>query len=509
LRRGGEFLLALGRPDLTPAFLSRVLGLGITTLAMALLGTILAILGGLVLGVLASRNVLVADARGARGFVRRTACGAARLLQDVLRGVPDFAWAIMAIPLLGLGPAAGVAALVLNVSGILGRIYSELFDSVPPRLLEPLRACGAGRLQTFLYGILPTTRSGVLSLALFRWECAVRNAAVVGVVGGGGLGSEIALRLAYGEYPKLVTLLGVLVLLTLVSDLLSRVVRGPLGGGAEGADAFGRARRRGAFLVGTLGALGVAAAVRVGASLSLRGLLPASRMLSGVLSPDLSPARVLRALGSAGLPLSMAFLGTLLAAAGAAFAAYLSSSRFQLHEESFTGRRAKRRLRRVLVVASVRGLAVLSRGVPDVFWAMLLVSVFRLGPLPGMLALALHSFGLLARIFAESIDGLPPRPLEVLYGTSGSRIKTYLYGAVPGVLPEWIANTFFQFEANVRAAVVLGIVGVGGLGFLFSFEFEFFHFSRAGTYLLVMVALATVLDRLSRRLGLVLAHVEV
>src|SRR5262249_16843469 len=76
------------------------------------------------------------------------------------------------------------------------------------------------------------------------------------------------------------------------------------------------------------------------------------------------------------------------------------------------------------------------------------------------------------------------------------------YGAVPTVLPEWMANVFFQFESNVRTAVVLGIVGVGGLGFLFGFEFEFFRYRRAATYLLVMVALAAGLDPLSRHLGL-------
>jgi phosphonate transport system permease protein len=105
-------------------------------------------------------------------------------------------------------------------------------------------------------------------------------------------------------------------------------------------------------------------------------------------------------------------------------------------------------------------------------------------------------------VFAESVDALPVRTLEVVHAASGSRARTFLYGALPAVAPEWLAYTFYQFESNVRAGVVLGIVGVGGLGFLFSFEFEFFRLERAATYLLVMVALAVSLDRLSRRLGL-------
>src|SRR5262249_40368052 len=132
------FAAALGQPDLSPAFLRRVAALTLTTVALAVLGTALGIAGGLVLGAAARRNVMMEDAGGAR-MVRGLFCHAARLVQDVLRGIPDFAWAILFIPILGLGPAAGVAALGVNVSGILGRIYSELFDAVPPRHLEPVR----------------------------------------------------------------------------------------------------------------------------------------------------------------------------------------------------------------------------------------------------------------------------------------------------------------------------------------------------------------------------------
>src|SRR5262249_48359214 len=119
----------------------------------------------------------------------------------------------------------GVAALGVNVSGILGRIYSELFDAVPPRHLEPVRAAGAGSLQVFLYGVLPSARSGLVSFTLLRWECAVRNASVIGVVGGGGLGSEVSLRVGYGEYEKGLTLLAAVVLLRVGGDLVSQAVR--------------------------------------------------------------------------------------------------------------------------------------------------------------------------------------------------------------------------------------------------------------------------------------------
>ncbi len=508
-----SFLRALGSPDLSRDFLARGARLALTTAAIAVLGTVLAVALGFLLGLAASRNVVVGDARGSSRNLRRFACGTARLFQDVLRGVPDFAWAIMAIPILGLGPSAGVGALALNTGGILGRIYSELFDTVPPRMLEPLRACGAGRLQTFFYGVLPAARTGALSLSLLRWECAVRNAAVIGVVGGGGLGSEISLRLSYGEYPRVMTLLLFLVLLTVGSDVLSAVVRSRLRGDPDlptrekPSDAAPQRRRLSSLLL-ILGVLTGAAALYLspafGGVFSAERWSAAGQIFGGLLRPDLSAAAIRRALESAAVPLSMAFLGTALAAAAAAPLCYLASSSFQVLAAPFAGRRSlgAARVARLAMALLARGLAVLCRALPEVFWAMLLVSFFRLGTLPGMVALAIHSVGLLTRIFAESVDALPLRTLEIVHGTSGSMPKTFVYAAVPTVLPEWIANTFFQFESNVRSAIVLGIVGVGGLGFQFSFEFEFFRFERAGTYALVMVALAVGLDRLSRWLGL-------
>jgi phosphonate transport system permease protein len=510
LERGGAFLRALGQPDLSPAFLARATDLSLSTLAMAVLGTALGIAGGLLLGTLSSRNAMVAEEPGRPPRLRAVLCECARLVQDALRGVPDFAWAVIAIPLLGLGSLAGVAALAVSTAGILGRNYSEVFDTVPERLLEPLRAGGATRLQAFLYGVWPAALPAVVSLSLLRWECAVRNSAVIGVVGGGGLGSEVSLRMNYGEYGRLMTLLLCLLVLTVGSDLVSGVVRGRMRV-VSGPAARSRAAHRGTF---RRRALYLAPALALIAwsvwrlSPGLDGLLAAERWaemghrFGDLLRPDI---RVLGgALASAAVPLSMAWLGTLLASTLAAVLTFGASRTFQVQAMSFTGdapSTAESATRQACLV-SARGVAAVTRAIPEVFWAILLVSFFHLGTLPGMLALAVHSTGILARVFAESVDALPARTLEVVHAASGSRLRTFLYGAVPAVAPEWLAYTFYQFESNVRAGVVLGIVGVGGLGFLFSFEFEFFRLQRAATYLLVMVAVAVLLDRLSRHLGL-------
>ncbi len=493
LDRLGSFLAAFVSPELSGDYLARCLELAGDTLAIACLGTALAVLGGLALALLSSSNGLLGGVPGRSSAWMRVLRESCRLLQDILRGVPDFAWAVIFIPLVGLGPAAGILAIFVNVSGILARVYSELFDALPPSRLEPLRSAGIGRLPAVLYGVLPNVRSPLLSFTLLRWECSVRNAAVIGAVGGGGLGSEIIHRLGYGEYGKVMTVMVFLLLLTLGSDQISRLVRTAFGEADERAASWGliEARRR---------VLRLAACIVFALGLSLLWVLPslgsghrtglwerlgeAQRIFGDLLSPDLGYLG--QGLAASGVTLSMAIIATFLATLAAAFLA-APASRILGHS-AWLG-------------TALRFAATVSRTIPEVFWALLLVSFLRHGSLPGMLALALHSGGLLLRLFAESADAIPSRQLDAVRDASASRAKTFVYAVLPRVAPHWIANAFFQLESNLRTSIVLGIVGAAGLGFQFKYAFEWFRFREAGTYLILMVGFAFLLDRLSRSLG--------
>jgi phosphonate transport system permease protein len=139
---------------------------------------------------------------------------------------------------------------------------------------------------------------------------------------------------------------------------------------------------------------------------------------------------------------------------------------------------------------------MVARGVPEVMWAFLLIAFFGPGLVAGTLAIALHTLGVLGRVYGEAVDNLPLRRFEPVCGAS--RMVTYGAVAVPLVWRDWMSYAFFQFESNVRAAVVLGLIGVGGLGFQFAFNFEWFRFERAGTHLLAMIALTVLIDRASR-----------
>lgn len=508
--RVGDFLSAFGAPDLSRATLARTLWLAAQTLSIALLGTLLGALLGWGLGAAASRAVLL-DGGPRRGApLARTLLELARLVLDVLRGVPDFAWALLILTGPGPGAATGVLAVGLSTGGILGKIFSELWDNLPARHGERARAVGSGRLAALFYGLQPAAGRAMLSYLLMRLECAVRNATVIGVVGGGGLGAELFDELNYGNHDKVVTLLGALLLLTAGTDLFSDFVRRQLHDDpnhprAARALDLGAARRRRGLALGTLGALVVAAVVFLG---------PAWRRAAGELERiewtwigtqlaslsrlDLAPRTLREVLVEARVPLALGFLSTALGTLVAAALAWPSSRSFQLEAERFTGERTPGLVRaaRALEFVLGRATALVLRAVPEVAWLLVLASFFTMGALPGVIAMGLHSGGVLARVFVERIDAVPQRRLES--GATGGRFGAFLYGALPASARDWSTYALFQLEVNVRMGVVFGILGLGGLGDRFHSSLSRWNLPRAGTFLLAMVLLTVLIDRLTR-----------
>jgi phosphonate transport system permease protein len=209
-----------------------------------------------------------------------------------------------------------------------------------------------------------------------------------------------------------------------------------------------------------------------------------------------------RALAAARIPVAMAIVGTLLGVFAAMVLCYAHSIAFQMESRRFTGESPTilQMIARWANVVLSRIVALISRGVPEIMWAMFFVAFFGMGVVAGVAALAIHTMGLMIRVFGETVDNIPYRRFEQAFG--GSRLATFTYAAAPISWRDWMTYSFFQFESNVRAGVVLGIIGSTGLGFIFSFNFEHFKLEKASTDLLVIIMLTIVIDRMSRALKL-------
>ena len=137
------------------------------------------------------------------------------------------------------------------------------------------------------------------------------------------------------------------------------------------------------------------------------------------------------------------------------------------------------------------------RGIPVILLALLFVSSVGLGPFPGVLAVAIHSTGMLGKFYAESFENARAGPMEALATTGADRWQTVRFAVLPQVAPDLARDTLFRFEMNLRESLVLGLVGAGGIGFYIQLYTRSFHYDKVATLTLVVLALVVAIEQFS------------
>ena len=208
-----EFMAGFAPPDLAWPFVRKTLVATAETLSMSALGTLLAVIGGLALAL---------PAAGRFGGVARAGT---RTLLNILRSIPELVWASILLVAAGLGPLAGTLALAAHTSGVLGRLFADALENAEPHPEHSLRVNGATPMAAFLYATLPQTLPQMLSYTLYRWENNIRAAAVLGVVGAGGLGQMLKYHLSLFQMQEAATVIIAMLLLVALVDAISFALR--------------------------------------------------------------------------------------------------------------------------------------------------------------------------------------------------------------------------------------------------------------------------------------------
>jgi len=148
----------------------------------------------------------------------------------------------------------------------------------------------------------------------------------------------------------------------------------------------------------------------------------------------------------------------------------------------------------------VRRMMDVFRGIPALVWALILVAAFGLGPLPGVLALALADIPRLGKLFAEAIESVDRRQRESLQATGASGSLVLRFGMLPQVLPVCLSQCLYYLEQNFRAAAVVGVVGAGGIGFELNERIRIFAFDEVALITILYIVIVGLLDEVSQRL---------
>jgi phosphonate transport system permease protein len=152
------------------------------------------------------------------------------------------------------------------------------------------------------------------------------------------------------------------------------------------------------------------------------------------------------------------------------------------------------------VLQPVRRVMDLFRAIHEVVFAVLFVVAVGLGPFAGVMALFIHTTGILAKLFSEAVEAIDPRPVEAIRTTGASRVQQVIYGVIPQVLPLWISYSLYRLESNVRSATVLGIIGAGGIGQVLFESVRAFYYPEASAILIIVMVTVTIMDLISQLL---------
>lgn len=212
-----KYALSFFPPDLSGEYLMRAGQGTLETVAISAVSTLLAAILGLLLAL---------PAAGRFGVVPRVI---ARVTLNFLRSVPELVWAALMVIAAGLGPFAGTLALTWHTAGVIGRLFAETLQNAPPEPAEVLRLSGSRAALAFLYGTAPNVLPQLIAYSLYRWEINIRMAAILGVVGAGGLGQMLYVSLSLFQQAQAMTVIGAMLALVAMVDGASAWLRRRLG----------------------------------------------------------------------------------------------------------------------------------------------------------------------------------------------------------------------------------------------------------------------------------------
>jgi phosphonate transport system permease protein len=487
-----QILKGLIQPDLSAEVLIKGFESAWITLAYAVAGMFLALIYALVVGTLASGTLT------SRRISRLTSKIFFRGILGFTRSIHELIWAWLFVAAVGLSPYAAIFALAIPYGGILGRIFADMLNDVREEPITALRAVGASRLQILFYGYLPLIWADMISYTMYRFECAIRSSAIMSFIGLGGLGYQIQLSLADLKYDQVWAYVFFLIALVLLVDIWSNYVRKGL---------TERKRRNGfssgwrSSLFAMLLIIGSWAFITVGENAQLFELLSdknieyAKKFFGSLIGiNDKHPAFLNSGSWAAALKLTLETLEMSIMAIGfstvTAFLTVIPAAR-NIADGSLT---SSKRWYNWILYGIVRITYIFSRSVPELVWAMMIIFIFKPGLLPGAIALALHNFGILGKLWAEVIEDMDPRPIRNLATAGASKFQIFFYGILPSVLPRFLTYILYRWEVIMRTTIVVGFVGAGGLGMEFKLAMSYFQYTEITLLLLCYMILVVLAD---------------
>lgn len=468
------FIAEMFPPDW--AFFAKVWKPMAETLQMSILGTVIGAVFAFPMALLAARNVTTA----------RWLSVPVRLIMNLIRTIPDLLYAALFAVIVGFGPTAGTLALVFFSFGILSKLAYESTEAIDPGPLEAMTAVGAGKLKWIRFGVLPQVAPTYLAHLLYTFEVSIRASAILGLVGAGGIGLLLKNTLDLFRYDQACAIVIYTLIVVVIIDTVSTRIRAYLLKGGKGPVSPARSR-----LYTAIGcAVSLLLVIWALFGLELSGFQPTTwqftkAMINGLFHPDwgyvwLPDGEDL--IRNLLMTLSISYLGNIVSAVICLpFAFWAAANMSRSRTVSGTG----------------KFMLSLIRTIPEVIMAIIFIKAVGPNAYAGVLALGLHSVGMLGKLYAEAIENMDMGPVEAMTAVGANRWKTLAFAVVPQVIPEFLSYALYRFEINVRSATLLGIIGAGGIGTPLIFAISARGWPRVGIILVGIIVMVSAIDYIS------------
>lgn len=493
------FLVAVVSPDLSSEFLLLTFDAMLKTLAYAVCGTFFCVVIGLVGGVLSSEVWWQS-----LGKSYNSAWLVVRAILAIPRAIHELIWGLFFVNIFGLDPLVAVLAIAIPFGAITAKVFSEILDETPREALFALLNSGVPPGSAFFYTLIPQAFPNLLSYSFYRFECSIRSATVLGIIGAGGLGYQIYLSLQSLRYQQVWTLIFALLLLSGCTDFLSGWLRQQLQLPSrldlnvlklkQHSHNHPITSSPNLFLLGAFVLL-IFSFWYVKADFAKLWEPRSAERLAGIIQDVFPPQWIdLNQLFFLSTQtLAMSILAMTSAGLAGIFLSFLAARR-----DTEMGRWGGGEMGRNLVIPLLtRFLLLFARAVPEPIWALIFLFVLFPGILPGAIALAIHNFGILGRLMAEVIENLDQRPLHSLTALGASNSQVFIYGVLPATIPRFLAYILYRWEVCIRATVIVALVGAGGLGRLLTEQLSNFDYQGLLTTLIIFIGLTFVVDVIS------------
>ena len=446
-----------------------ILSLSLETLVIGLWGTILGTAFALPIGFLAARNT--------------TPCkmvhALAKSLVGILRSIPELVYALIFISSMGVGNLPGIITIMLHTVGLASKFYAEAIESIDDRPVEATISTGSHPFHVIRHAIVPQLIPLFTGYTLFVLDHNIRTVIGIGIIGAGGIGTDLYRSMRQFQYPRVSAIVIVIFLLVTAIDRLSAFLRQT----ATDGEVFSPTNRK--YTIPLLSLMGIAFVYTlVDMSTQITTLAKSVPLLFEILGfmfpPDFS--EIGKYLSLIAETLGMAISGSIFAIFLGVFLGILS---------------ARNVVRYRFVNRLSSAICSFCRAMPDVLFALFFVVSVGLGPFAGVIALALSSIGFLGKFYGEAIENIDPKPGEALDATGAATSQKAVHAVVPQVLPLFNSYNLYILDRNVRTSTILGVVGAGGIGFELTVAMRLCDYQKTAAIVFVIFITVLLVDYIS------------